>query len=145
MFFTYFFQISSLFPLETKELYPYDYVCLGYEKDKGKLKTIEQEFDVKSRIYPVVRVTVPGGEDGGYGSLYKTLPMGHHLGISESTYKKLTGENLNLKNKDIVILYQEDKSNKAHPLDFYVTRSKPFIRIGQPERYTIFPIIFNCH
>lgn len=145
MFFTYFFQISSLFPLETKEFYPYDYVCLGYEKDKGKLKTIEQEFDVKSRIYPVVRVTVPGGEDGGYGSLYKTLPMGHHLGISESTYKKLTGENLNLKNKDIVILYQEDKSNKAHPLDFYVTRSKPFIRIGQPERYTIFnrKVIFS--
>lgn len=135
MCFTYVFQIATLFPLESKELYPYDYVCLGYEKDKNELESIEKNFDVKSEIYPVVRVTVPGGEDGGYGNTFKTLPIGHHLGISESTYELLGGKKLNLKDKDIYILYQEDKSNKAHPLDFYVTRSKPLIKIGEPELY----------
>lgn len=138
MFFSYVFQIATLFPLETKELYPYDYVCLGYEKDKGELGNIEKNFDVKSEIYPVVRVTVPGGEEGGYGDNYKTLPIGHHLGISENTYKKLTNESFNLENKEIAILYQEDKSNKAHPLDFYPIKSKPLIRIGQPQKYIFF-------
>ena len=138
MFFSYVFQIATLFPLETKELYPYDYVCLGYEKDKDELESIGNNFDVKSEIYPVVRVTVPGGEDGGYGDNYKTLPMGHHLGISESTYKKLTNKNVNLKDKEIAIIYQEDKSNKAHPLDFYPIKSKPLIRIGQPQQYIFF-------
>ncbi len=135
MCFTYVFQIVTLFPLESKELYPYDYVCLGYEKDKNELESIEKNFHVKSEIYPVVRVTVPGGEDGGYGNTFKTLPIGHHLGISESTYELLGGKKLNLKDNDIYILYQEDKSNKAHPLDFYVTRSKPLIKIGEPELY----------
>ncbi|MEG2869603.1 MAG: hypothetical protein RR894_17860, partial [Terrisporobacter sp.] len=82
---SYVFQIAALFPLDTKELYPYDYVCLGYEEDKNQLENIKKEFDVKSNTYPVARITVPGGEDGGYGNLYKTLPIGHHLGISEST------------------------------------------------------------
>ena len=135
MFFTYIFQIATLFPLDSSELYPYDYICLGYENDKAEFENIKNKFDIESEIYPVARVTVPGGEDGGYGDFYKTLPMGHHLGISESTYKKLTGKNINLKDKEICILYQEDKSNKAHPLDFYAIRSKPLIRIGQPERY----------
>lgn len=136
MFLTYAFQISTLFPLETESLYPYNYICLGYDKDKKELDYINDIFDVDSNIYPVVRVTVPGGEDGGYGDQYKRLPIGHHIGISESTYKDLTGESINLNNKDIYIIYQEDKSNKAHPLDFYVKRSKPSIRIGQPRQYT---------
>lgn len=135
MSFTYIFQIATLFPLETKELYPYDYVCLGYEKDKSELESIGKKFDVKSEIYPVVRVTVPGGEDGGYGDMYKTMPIGHHLGISQRTYEKITDKKLNLKDKEIYILYQEDKSNKAHPLDFYSIRSKPLIKIGEPELY----------
>lgn len=135
MFFTSIFQIATLFPLETKELYPYDYVCLGYEKDKSELESIDNKFDVKSELYPVVRVSVPGGEDGGYGDLYKTIPIGHHLGISQSTYEKISGKELNLKDKEIYIIYQEDKSNKAHPLDFYAIRSKPLIKIGEAENY----------
>ncbi|WP_373601133.1 hypothetical protein [Paraclostridium bifermentans] len=135
MFYVYFFQISTLIPLNTDTLYPYDYVCLGYDKDKTELQSIGNNFEAESKLYPVVRVTVPGGEDGGYGDFFKTLPIGHHLGISESTYKLLTGKKLDLKDKEIYILYQEDKSNKAHPLDFYVIRSKPLIRIGQPQSY----------
>lgn len=121
--------------MNTDTLYPYDYVCLGYDKDKTELQSIGNNFEAESKLYPVVRLTVPGGEDGGYGDFFKTLPIGHHLGISESTYKLLTGKKLDLKDKEIYILYQEDKSNKAHPLDFYITRSKPLIRIGQPQNY----------
>lgn len=135
MFFTYIFQIATLIPLESKELYPYNYVCLGYSEDKVELQNISKKFNVESELYPVVRVTVPGGEDGGYGDLFKTLPIGHHLGISESTYKNLSGKDLDLKEKQIFVLYQEDKSNIAHPLDFYVIRSKPLIRLGEPELY----------
>lgn len=135
MFFIYVFQVSSLIPLNSDTLYPYDYVCLGYDEDKKELQNIKNNFKVESKLHPVVRVTVPGGEDGGYGDFFKTIPIGHHIGISESTYKNLTGEELHLKGKDIYILYQEDKSNKAHPLDFYVTGSNPLIRIGQPQRY----------
>lgn len=145
MFFTNIFQIATLFPLETKELYPYDYVCLGYEKDKSELESIDNKFDVKSELYPAVRVTVPGGENGGYGDIFKTMPIGHHLGISQSTYEKISGKKLDLKDKEIYILYQEDKSNKAHPLDFYIIKSKPLIKIGEAEPYNpgLRKIIFN--
>lgn len=135
MFFTYMFQITSLYPLESKGLYPYDYVSLGYPEDRAKLESIGDEFNVENHVYPVVRALVPGGEEKGNGNLYKNIPMGHHLGISEGTYKDITGKSLDLKGKDVYVLFQEDKSKKAHPLDFFVRKNKPYIRVGKAQQY----------
>ena len=133
MFSSYVFQLSTLYPLESKEMYPYDYVCLGYEEDKKNLEQINEKFDIESEMYEVARLTVPGGEEGGYGNTFKNLPVGHHLGISKSTYEKLTNEDIKLEEKEIMIYYQEDKSNKLHPLDFYITGKSPYIRFGEPS------------
>ena len=51
------------------------------------------------------------------------MPQGQHIGISETTYKELNkalgkkSEKMNLSadGKEIYIIYQQDKSTKAHP------------------------------
>lgn len=137
MFFIFLFQISTLYPLNNeKEIYPYDYVVLGYSEDFDDMKSIGKKYDVDSEVYPVVRVTVPGGEQRGNGDwMKKIIPIGHHLGLSESTYEKITGNKIDLKGKQIEILFQEDKSDKAHPLDFSPDRSLPAIGIRPADWY----------
>ena len=68
-------------------------------------------------------------------------PQGQHVGISENTYKELREnlglpeEKLQLKGDEIYIVFQQDLSVKAHPLDWYMSRRKPYVRIGQPLQY----------
>lgn len=44
--------------------------------------------------------------------------QGQNIGISESSYNQLTERKLGLRNKEIYISFQQDKSEKAHLLDF---------------------------
>ena len=68
------------------------------------------------------------------------MPQGQHIGISETTYKELNkalgkkSEKMNLSadGKEIYIIYQQDKSTKAHPLDYLNSRKEPYLHIGQP-------------
>ena len=68
------------------------------------------------------------------------MPQGQHIGISQTTYKELNkalgkkSEKMNLSadGKEIYIIYQQDKSTKAHPLDYLNSRKEPYLHIGQP-------------
>ena len=40
--------------------------------------------------------------------------------------------NLSADGKEIYIIYQQDKSTKAHPLDYLNSRKEPYLHIGQP-------------
>lgn len=61
--------------------------------------------------------------------------QGQNIGISESSYNQLTERKLGLRNKEIYISFQQDKSEKAHLLDFSVLSGSPRMRFGMPEPY----------
>ena len=44
-------------------------------------------------------------------------------------------QKLNLNDKEVYIVYQEDYSINAHPIDWYMNRKTPYLRIGQPVRF----------
>lgn len=137
---TYFsVRISANLPLDRGDaLFPYDYVCLGQEEDQKTFKEFGKELSKKSEIIPMVRITVPSASKENAGSTQDIRFQGQNIGISESSYNKLTGRKLGLKNKEIYISFQQDESEKAHLLDFSVLSGSPRIRFGMPEFYMYF-------
>ena len=72
-------------------------------------------------------------------------PQGQNIGISWTSYVTLcqrrgvsTGTNALAAGK-ILISYQQDCVQKTHPIDYYLFRKKPYLRIGQPLRYYVVP------
>lgn len=130
----------------TEELYPYDFVCMSYPEDEELFAELEKET-TRMQKYPMVRVTSVAGDaydwkDVLNNNYMKVLwPQGQHVGISESTYLNLQEKlgnkigRLNLSGEEIHIVYQQDSSFKAHPLDWYLFRKKPYLKTGQPLRY----------
>lgn len=128
--------ILGMLPLDRVQvLFPYDYVCLGEKEDKEIFKEFEKKFSENSLILPMVRVTVPSASEENSGSTMDTSFQGQNMGIAESSYNQLTGRKLALKNKEIYISFQQDKSENAHLLDFSVLSGSPRMRFGMPEPY----------
>lgn len=131
---------------EAEQLCPYDYVCMAYEDDRTLFEEMLLEDGVKIQSYPMTRVTTVQGDATDWidvaNDYYRRViwPQGQHIGISESTYRALCAEQgilpkkLSLREDDVYIIYQQDISVKAHPLDWYMDRKTPYIRIGQPLR-----------
>lgn len=147
-------MISARIAEEPETLFPYDFVCMGTEEDDTFWNQLKEKYDIKFQEYPMVRVTNVDNSEKMDNSMTVIMPQGQHIGISETTYKQLNkalgkkSENLNLSKdgKEIYIVYQQDKSVKAHPLDYLNTRKSPYLHIGQPlDRYfylyrdTIYP------
>ncbi|KOR25382.1 FtsX-like permease family protein [Clostridium sp. L74] len=129
-------RILGMLPLDRVQvLFPYDYVCLGEKEDKETFKEFQKKFSENSLILPMVRVTVPSASEENSGSTMDTSFQGQNIGIAESSYNQLTGRKLALKNKEIYISFQQDKSEKAHLLDFSVLSGSPRMRFGMPEPY----------
>lgn len=136
--------IMTVRPAE--ELYPYDFVCMAYPEDEEFFTELEKE-QIEIQKYPMVRVTSVAGDaydwkDALNNNYMKVLwPQGQHIGISESAYielQKALGnemEKLDLVGEEIHIVYQQDSSFKAHPLDWYLSRKKPYLKLGQPLRF----------
>ena len=83
-------------PVSQTENYPYDLVWGANEKDRLFIKKISEKYDVQTELIPCIRVTSGN--------------CAEHIGISAAEYKRLTGENVALKNKEIYIVYQWDRS-----------------------------------
>ncbi|EJO5348715.1 ABC transporter permease [Clostridium botulinum] len=134
---TYFsVRISAMLPLDRGEvLFPYDYVCLGEKEDKKTFEEFEKKLSEKSVILPMVRITVVSASELNSGNRADINFQGQNIGISQSSYNKLTGRTLGLRNKEIYISFQQDKSKKAHLLDFSVLSGSPRMRFGMPEPY----------
>lgn len=128
-----------------QELYPYDFVCMAYPDDSSFFESLEDE-SVMIESYSMIRVTSVEGDafdlsDAANNNFLHVLwPQGQHIGIAESTYIELQRKLGNkvyephLSGEEIFIVYQQDSSFKAHPLDWYLFRNKPYLRIGQPLR-----------
>lgn len=128
-------------------LFPHEYVCMAYPEDKELFTELREKklADVKS--YPMIRVTSVQGNptdwiDVANNYYHKIIwPQGQHIGISQSTYERLCRDekknisNFTLSEDEIYVVYQEDCSVKAHPLEWYMNRRTPFIKEGQPLRW----------
>mgnify|MGYP006918634666 FL=1 len=133
-------MISAKIAEKPEILFPYDFVCMATEEDETFWNQLKETYDIKLQEYPMVRVTNVDNSEKMDDIRKVIMPQGQHIGISESTYKKLCAaagkkaENLNLSadGKDVYIIYQQAKSVKAHPLDYMNSRKNPYLHIGQP-------------
>ena len=130
-----------------ESMFPYDYVCMARKDDQELFRQLEEDGLARVIEVPMTRVTTVQGDATSWidvaNNYYMTViwPQGQHIGISEDTYRKLckevgiTPKDLKLNGEEIHIVYQQDLSEKAHPLDWYMDRENPHLRIGQPLRY----------
>lgn len=86
-------QIAEALPLTPEsEGYPYDAVWYAAEKDEDFISDFEAKYDAKVERYPMFQVT-------GRNSVQQT-------GISESTYKAITGNEASLEGDEILFVDQ---------------------------------------
>lgn len=136
--------VAPILAPEPEAQLPYDYVCLANSKDDKALKDMEAA-GAQLIEFPMVRATTVDRTVWLDDFRFPVMPQGQNIGISESTYyelKKLLGEDaeplpkLDAEGKKIYIVYQQDVGDRAKPLDYYMSREKPYIFIGQPlENY----------
>lgn len=83
-------EISSALPLTVpRESYPYDVVWMAQGKDHHFCEDLAEKYQGEITEYPMIRIT--------------TWYENEHIGISESTYQKMTGKSFNLKDREIVV------------------------------------------
>ncbi len=124
----------SLFPLkEIGGQFPYDYVLLGDAKET--MRDLADRYGLKGTEVPMVRLTVPSVNENNGGSRMDISFQGQQIGLSEETYRELTGKSLGLSGKEIAIFFQQGKGEVAHPLDFTTLYGSPRIRVGTPRHY----------
>ena len=133
--------ISAMIAEEPEDMFLYDYVCMATDEDEALFEKIENEEDAEVFVYPMVRVTNVDNSVAMDNMMRCIMPQGQHIGISESTYRELcerAGQapkelNLSEDGSDVYIIFQEDQSVNAHPLDYYLLdRREPYLHIGQP-------------
>lgn len=88
--------------------YPYDAIWMArdIENDREFAEQLEEKYGGTVEWIPMIRVS--------------THTNGEHIGISESTYQKLTGESYNLKERDAVLLFSGGKEGKRIVAESYV-------------------------
>ncbi len=139
------FQVISTVTAEDGEtLYPYDAVCMANDEDEDIFRRIEEKYDVTRTEYPMVRISNYDSTERMEGASDQTI-QGQHIGISESTYHALKAEldpdyreeslHLDAEGEEIYIVHQQDKSVKAQPLDFHLSRKHPLLHTGPPCPY----------
>ena len=143
LFYFLFSVISIRIAEEPKDLYPYDVVCLADENDDEFLDELTEKYDLETTKFHALRVTTYDSTESKENGM-KSPIQGQHIGISESTYHKLKkmvepsykAKNLDLSadGENVYIVYQQDKSIKAHPIGYFIPRDKPSLHIGKPCR-----------
>lgn len=136
-----------------EENYPYDFVCVASEGEWEYLDGLQKQYDLEVYQYPMTTVyfsmpnniSVLSSLKSMLTMEYANISMGrqvlietpYQIGISESVYlelKKNTGEEVKkrkLTGQEIAIVYQEDSSAKAHPLDW--SSKGPYLQTTSPE------------
>lgn len=140
LFFFSFQAVSVLVQEDEEKLYPYDVVCIADEEDTGFFDRLEETYDIELKEYPMVRVTNFDCQEQ-IESQEQKMIQGQHIGISETTYHALRRElspeyeekELHLGNREkcVYIVHQQDRSQRAQPIDFWLLSQKPFLHIGQ--------------
>lgn len=118
--------LTSQTTMLTEEEYPYDYLWKMNshdEKDKEFLKNLTEKYGAECDIIPMVMVTTPCMDQQAKMDIPKPYRQGQHIGISETSYEKMTGEKVTLKKNELLVVLQQGKDKPGHPLDFYESNS----------------------
>lgn len=83
-------------PVRQPKNYPYDIVWGANTKDKAFIEKLKEKYNVQTEFIPSIRVTSGN--------------CAEHTGISATEYKRLTGKQVHLKNDEIYVVYQWDRS-----------------------------------
>ncbi|MGF7004462.1 hypothetical protein M2149_002877 [Lachnospiraceae bacterium PFB1-21] len=129
------FNIATILPLSYKSDMPYDYIAMGEEKDVSFFNGLEDRYDLQTEVMPMVRVAVSSSSSLNVGYTMNSNFQGQQIGISARAYEEITGKKMELKDKEIAILFQNSRAKTTHLLDFSVLRGSPRVRFGLPEYY----------
>lgn len=133
-------QIFTMFPMKLEEEYPYDYMMYCGEEQLDYVQELSQKYQAKYIALPAVKLNVAKGSAHPM-DYTKIWNQGENIGLSESSYLKLQGENSterHLKGKEIEVVFQESKAQEAHPLDWTNLKDQPAIRLGPARNYDVF-------
>ena len=140
-------QIASVKIAEgMDEIFPYDMMCIADNEDADFFERLQEKYSIEYTSYPMVRVCAYDATEE-VESKEQIHPLigriqSQNIGISENTYhalkKKLnagyeaTDLNLDVGGNSVYVVHQQDKSVKAQPTDFFLSRKEPVLAIGQP-------------
>lgn len=134
-------------------LYPYDIVCMANEEDHDIFKRLQEEYQVTLDAYPMIRVANLDSTEKTEGVMEPAPPQGQQIGISESTYHLLKKRvdntwkekslHLDSEGESVYIVHQQDKSVKAQPVDYWLSRKEPVLHIGVPIASGVNPYSVN--
>lgn len=132
-------------PQKIELMYPYDIVVTAYEAELPKLEKTAEKYGAEISQYPMVRMTSIYGSDEikAWDTPRRPIqwPQGQQIAVSESTYQKMREfagkgpKNLQLEGEEMHVVYQQDRSVKAHTIDWDTARMEKHLRFGQPLEY----------
>lgn len=105
-------------PITQPENYPFDMVWFANQGDEKFLEDLEKRYQIQYQMIPCIRVS--SGDHG------------EHMGISQSEYKKWTGDTVELSDKEIYIIYQSDRAEKGKER-IESGNLMPYLYIGSAE------------
>ena len=137
--------LSAAVAEPVKEQFPYDYVLMATEDDYDLIDEIEKT-GAKVLRFPMARMVNTDNTEAGNNIAAPIYPQGQMICVSESTYGKLCDEGnvpeelrelpkLDAEGKRIAVVFQQDRSTNAHPLDYYASSRHPHLHVGQPQEY----------
>lgn len=92
-------EIAEVLPLDKyRENYPYDMVWMAKEEDEAFAEKLVRKYDGNMTELPMIRVTTY------YGA--------QHIGVSASEYEKLTGKDVNLSEREILVGIEDSEYQK---------------------------------
>ena len=135
---------GSWMPQEIAAMYPYDIVVTAYEAEIPKLQETARKYDAQVCQYPMLRMTsIYGSEKLSRWNGIRPIqwPQGQQIAISESTYQEMREflgkepKPLHLKGEEVHVVYQQDRSVRAHTIEYDTARTEKHLRFGQPLEY----------
>lgn len=97
-------SIIDNLPLEKERSpYPYDYVWIGQEKDGEYAEEFAKKETGECYSYPMIRLAAFSGSE--------------HIGISASTYEKITGDSVQLEDDEMCIFVEQTANEGTEILD----------------------------
>lgn len=101
------------------EKYPYDLVWMANKEDDDFLEKVSKSYSIDYKTVPFIRIT--------------TGEYAQNLGMSESEYNRWSGEDLDVKSKEINIVYQCEEKER-NQLGISWDHKKPYMHIGKGEK-----------
>lgn len=127
------------------EQFLYDYVLMATEDDYDLIDEIE-DTGAEVLRFPMARMVNTDNTEASNNIGAPIYPQGQMICVSESTYERLCDEGnvderlrelpeLDAEGRRIAVVFQQDRSTNAHPLDYYASSRHPQLHVGQPQEF----------